>query len=131
MKKLVFLLTLCLCNLAIGRPIQDRKVDPEGFLKLRTELGIAPDENIVTATQKRWLRKPGQERWEMAELSTDQRSFVLKWAKEQGLYAPWKPSQPIYDKAFILGATTSRMQMRLTGRWSKWSAAGRLRSRPS
>ncbi len=42
-----------------------------------------------------------------------QRLFVLNWATEQELFAPWKPFYKMYDKALILGATTSRMQTRL------------------
>lgn len=113
MKKWLFLLALCLGNLAFASPIQDRKIDPIALSQLAFVLGLPQDADIVTETQKRWLRKLNQERWEVAELSSDQRSFVLNWGIEQGLYAPQKPVSKSYDKALILGATTSRMQMRL------------------
>jgi hypothetical protein len=72
-----------------------------------------PDSDVIVQTQKQWLRKAGQERWEQSELSKDQREFVLHWAEAQGLFSPWTPACQSYDKALILGATTSRMQLRL------------------
>ena len=113
MKKWLFLFAICLCSLTFASPIQDRKIDPPALAQLASALNISEDADIVVETQQRWLRKPNQERWEMAELSPDQRLFVLNWAAEQGLFAPWRPFYKTYDKALILGATTSRMQMRL------------------
>jgi hypothetical protein len=113
MKKLFFLFTICLCWLSFAVPIQDRKIDAAALSQLASVLDIPENSDIVAETQKRWLRKPTQERWELAELSPDQRSFVLDWSIKQGLFSAWKPALADYDKALILGATTSRMQMRL------------------
>jgi hypothetical protein len=113
MKKYLMSLMLCLCSLICANPIQDHKIDAGALSELALTLGIHPDKNIIDETQKRWLRKPGQERWELNEINSNQRVFVLNWAKENGLFADWKPSCQVYDKALILGATTSRMQMRL------------------
>lgn len=113
MKKWFLLFPICFCTLSCASPIQDRKIDPIALAELAAALNISKDANIVDATQQKWLRKPNQERWEVAELSPDQRRFVLNWATEQGFFAPWKPFYKSYDKALILGATTSRMQMRL------------------
>lgn len=113
MKKWFLFFAVSFCSLAFASPIQDRKIDPTALIQLATALNIPKDANIVEATQQRWLRKPNQERWEMTELSPDQRLFVLNWAKEQGLFTAWKPFYKSYDKALILGATTFRMQMRL------------------
>jgi len=113
MKKWLFLLTVCCNCLVFGLPIQDRKIDPAALSKLATALKIPSDADLIEETQKQWLRKPGQERWEIAELSPDQRLFVLNWAKKQGLFDAWRPLYSVYDKALILGATTSCMQMRL------------------
>ncbi len=113
MKKYLLLLIICLSNLSFALPIQDRQLDPVSLSELGAALKIPQDANFLDETQKHWLRKAGQERWQLAELSAEQRLFVLKWAKDQGLYSPWKPALKNYDKALILGATTSRMQMRL------------------
>lgn len=113
MKKWLFLFLICLRHLSFASPVQDRTIDPVALAQLAATLGIPPDTDIIAETQKRWLRKPGLERWEVAELPTDQKLFVLKWAREQGLFSPWKPLLKTYDKALILGATTSSMQRRL------------------
>ena len=126
MKKWLFLLAICLYSLTFASPIQDRKIDPTALSQLGLALDIPQNADIVVETQKHWLRKPGQERWEIAELSPDQRSFVLNWATEQGLFAPWRPVSKSYDKALILGATTSRMQMRLDYLRQLWNEGTRF-----
>ncbi len=126
MKKWLFLFVICLCSLTFASPIQDRKIDPTALSQLGSALDIPQNADIVIETQKRWLRKPNQERWEITELSPDQRLFVLNWATDQGLFAPWKPVSKIYDKALILGATTSRMQMRLAYLKQLWDEGTRF-----
>jgi len=127
MKKWLFLLAISLYSLTFASPIQDRKIDPTALSQLGSALNIPKDGNLVIETQKRWLRKAGQERWEMAELSQDQKLFVLNWATDQGLFAPWKPASKAYDKALILGATTSRMQMRLDYLKQLWNEGTRFK----
>lgn len=113
MKKWFLLLAISLCGLSSAAPIQDHKIDPNALSQLASALDIPQDADMISETQKRWLRKAGQERWELAELSSEQSLFVSDWAEKQGLFAPWKPAAKGYDKALILGATTSRMQLRL------------------
>ena len=100
-------------QLSFAAPIQDHKIDPVALCQLASAMDIPQNADIIVETQKHWLRKAGQERWELTELSPEQRIFVLDWAEKQGLFSPWKPASDAYDKALILGATTSRMQMRL------------------
>ncbi len=111
MKKYL-LLAVSFCSLSFSSPMQDRAIDPAALSELCLALNIS-DNDIIRETQQQWLRKPGQERWELTELSLEQKRFVLDWAEKQGLFAPWKPACDQYDEALILGATTSRMQMRL------------------
>jgi len=113
MKKCLILLVLCFSALIFASPIQDRRIEQAALCELALGLGIAPDKNIIEETQKHWLRKPGQERWEVSEINPDQRFFVLNWAQEQGIFDDWQPFYRVYDKALILGAATSRMQIRL------------------
>ncbi|MES2121912.1 MAG: hypothetical protein V4492_03935 [Chlamydiota bacterium] len=113
MKRWILFLAICLTRLCISAPLQDRTLDPQELLILGSALGIAEGSDFIAETQKRWLRPSGQERWEMDELSAEQRAFVLEWGKEHGLFAQWQPSLSSYDTALILGATTCRMQMRL------------------
>ncbi len=113
MKKCLLFLAICLSSLSFAAPIQDHVIDSTALSELCLALNIPQDADIIAETQKQWLRKPGQERWEIAELSPEQRLFVLNWAEKQGLFTSWKPAYENYDKALILGATTSRMQLRL------------------
>lgn len=113
MKKWLILFTLFFYALSIAAPLQERKIDPPALALLASKLGLFPTEDIIAQTQKYWLRKLNQERWEVTELPLDKRLFVLTWAAEQGLFSDWKPACKEYDKALILGATTSGMQKRL------------------
>ncbi len=113
MKNLFFFLFLSFYSLGFASPIQQHQINPQALRELAAGLNIPEEADLIEETQKRWLRKPNQERWEMAELSLDQREFVLDWAAEQNILADWKPSEMLYDKALILGATTGHMRLRL------------------
>jgi hypothetical protein len=125
MKKWVIAL-FSFCAVIFASPLQERTLNSAALRDLATNLGIDPNEDLVSETQKRWLRKPGQERWEVAELPPEERAFVLNWAKEQGLYDAWLPACTTYDKAIILGATTSRMQLRLDYLREMWNEGVRF-----
>lgn len=126
MKKWLFLLAICLLSITFADPIQDRKIAPAALKELASFLQIPEDADLIAETQKRWLRKPGQERWEMSEIASEQKAFVLNWAKQQGLLDPWKPLDRHYDKALILGATTSRMKARLDYLVELWEKGTRF-----
>lgn len=113
MNKFLFLLVSCFCSFNFAVPLQDHKLDLNAISQLGRALGFPQDGDLIAETQKRWLRKPHQEAWEVEELSVEQKLLVLNWAKEQGLYAPWKPALKEYEKALILGASTAQMQKRL------------------
>ena len=68
---------------------------------------------MLEETQKHWIRRPGTERWDMQELSSQQSLLVFNWAQEQNLFASWIPTYSFYDKAILLGGATPRMQARL------------------
>lgn len=127
MKKWLLLFSVVICSLSFASPIRDHKIDPAALSKLTSALAIPQDADLIAETQKQWLRKPGQERWELAELSQEQRDFVLRWAKEQGIFSAWTPAYKTYDKALILGATTSRMQMRLDYLKELWRKGTRFK----
>jgi hypothetical protein len=127
MKKWFLLCAIGLSSIAFALPIQDRTIDPQALLKLTSALGIPKDADIIAETQKKWLRKANQERWEMNELSVEQREFVLQWARENGVFTAWTPLDQTYDKALILGATTSRMQLRLEYLKSLWEQGIRFK----
>jgi len=106
-----FLLLLTFCHTCFAAPLQNHKINPTALHELMEALHISGD--IIKETQKHWIRPPDKERWEINELTLDQRSCVLNWAQKQDLYAEWKPASNVYDVALILGATTPSMQLRL------------------
>ena len=126
MKKYFLLIALCISSFVAALPIKDHTIDSTALSELASGLGIPADADLIKETQKRWLRKAGQERWEIAELSSEQKNFVLNWATNQNLYAAWKPAVKAYDKALILGATTSRMQLRLNYLKQLWNEGTRF-----
>lgn len=113
-------------NVAFGSSVPERKLNPEALKILFEYFGI-DQQNPLGDTQKKWLRKPGQERWQVPELPDEQRNFVLQWAAEQGFFAPLKPTKMEYDKALILGATTARMEKRLNYLTKLWSEGVRFK----
>lgn len=110
MRLFVSICLLFLTALLDATPLRTSDVNPRG---LATVLGIPVDADLLLETQKRWLRPIGQDRWEVAELSTQTREIVIEWAKEQGMFAPWYPILQKYDKAVILGSSTISMKERL------------------
>ncbi len=113
-------------KVVFATPLLDRTLDPVAVHQLASALGISEDQDLIEQTQQQWLRKPGNERWEMSEISAEKKEFVLRWARKQGLFSDWQPSRKEYDKALILGATTSRMQMRLDFLKDLWNKGVRF-----
>lgn len=118
------LLSLFSTTLLFGAPIQEKSIDRKDLKELTNYLHIPEEGDLIEETQKRWLRKPTQERWEMQELSTEERDYVLSWGERVGLFSDWLPAQKHYDQALILGATTERMEMRLNYLKKLWEKSG-------
>ncbi len=121
MKKWIFCFTLCLSSFIVAAPMQNHHIDADSLSQLTALFGISEDADLIAETQRLWLRKPHQERWEMDELSNEKRCFVLNWGKKQGFFDPWMPLEQNYDKALILGATTGVMQLRLNYLKDLWN----------
>lgn len=92
--------------------IQHHQINEEAIRHLANEFGLT-DSDLLNATQKNWLRKPNQERWDMQELTLNQREIVIRWAESHGLFREGFPSKKTYDQAIIFGAATPAMQKRL------------------
>ena len=100
------------------------------LLKLLAEFGIEHDgtlDDIVNKTQASWLRKPGQERWDLASEKT------AKLAQNQGLFRACgcmdevAPALMQYDYAIVMGALTARMRMRLAYAVELWKNGVRFK----
>ncbi len=127
MQRLIFLFLLSVFSGVLSAlPLRDSRINAQALAVLTSSLGIPENADIIAETQKRWLRKAG-ERWEMAELSDEQKQTVLDWATEQGMFSSEKPCRSSYDKALILGATTSRMKKRLNYLKELWEEGVRFR----
>ncbi len=70
-------------------------------------------QSIVDATQKEWLRRPGQERWHMQEKFTDKRDDFLLLFDELHILNEIKPTQKKYTYVLFLGAALYRTRTRL------------------
>ncbi len=79
-------------------PLHNYILEESSVRELATQLDIPPEANLVETTQRHWLRKLGQERWEMEEIDSEKRRFVIDWAKQQGMFSEWRPFQKQYDK---------------------------------
>lgn len=70
--------------------------------------------SIVEATQKRWIRPAGKERWEVEDtLTASQRDAVMAFSAKKRFFKEIKPAHLNYEYAFVLGATVSRMEKRM------------------
>ena len=85
--------------------------------KLFKVLNLPTDGSLIQMNeiaQKKLLRKPGQERWDMdKEAYTDKKEQILPILDEIGLLQEKKPSRHNYDYILVLGALVNRMRDRL------------------
>ena len=102
--------------------IENNKPVP-ALLKLFNALGITHNNDILALNklaQENFLRKPGQERWNMPEMYPDKRSQILPILEELGVIEEILPSASSYDFIFIHGGFISRMRKRLHFLNSLW-----------
>ena len=119
-------LAICISSMVVAAPLENRSLDKQDVRELMVELGSSYEADIIEETQSKWLRPKGKERWEILEISKEQKQFVLDWAQAQGLYSSWEPTSNHYDKALILGATTGHMTMRLNYLKELWNKGVRF-----
>lgn len=81
----------------------------------------------VQITQKEWLRKPGQERWQIENTQEDKRALVMPYMSALGCVEERFPLRQEYDYAFILGATLASMRYRLAYLQSCWDRGVRFK----
>jgi hypothetical protein len=69
--------------------------------------------SIVAATQAAWLRKPGLERWHMEELITTNKDEIILALDRLGYTKEVRPHFNHYHYAIVLGASITRVRLRL------------------
>lgn len=82
--------------------------------------------SIVQATQKEWLRTPGKERWEIAEIFADKRNAFFDIFQKLNLVQAIQPSHRHYKYALVLGATVLRMRNRMAYLVEQWQRGVRF-----
>lgn len=69
--------------------------------------------DTIEQTQKHWLRKPGQERWDIEQYVTDNERQIRSIFDSLGMVKALVPQYQEYDYVFILGALFGRIKTRL------------------
>ncbi len=114
--------------------LRNALLDPRGnptkqLLDLLAFLHIQHDgtlESIVQATQKEWLRQAGKERWQVEEKYAELHEQLMPYLEKVITLQEIKPLQKQYDYAVILGATVSRIRMRLAYLADLWHSGLRV-----
>lgn len=122
-QKLFFILFFMGCPMSqtLSSPLD---TPPPDLLKLLAILGIQHDGTLVginKITQEKFLRKPGQERWEMEEVYEDKRFLILPLLEKLGVIYAIFPSSQHYDTIIIHGAVVETMRQRLRFLDTLWS----------
>lgn len=100
-----------------GQGMTEELSVPEAMVSLQEHLNMSVSRDWRGAAQgfSRWARKPGQERWELAELdlSPDKETQVQEDLRQLGFVQALKPVKEQYDYGVILGATCPGMLERI------------------
>ena len=81
---------------------------------------------IVEQTQKAWLRKPGQERWDLEERYENLKDNIISLLGQLNLLDEILPTQLYYDYAIMLGASVGRVRSRLSYLLEQWQKGVRF-----
>ena len=77
-------------------------------------------DSIVDATQKKWLRQPGKERWEMEEMRRENNDAYYDLFGKVGFLYDIDASRQYYDYALLLGCSLPAMRARLVFLKKQW-----------
>jgi hypothetical protein len=114
MKKIIAAIFLLISSLCFADKTSFFDNDLKQLLEVMAVSHDGTPQSIVEATQKKWIRPAGKERWEVEDtLTAAQRTAVMDFCTKKGFFREIKPAHLNYDYAFILGATVSRMEKRM------------------
>jgi hypothetical protein len=82
--------------------------------------------SIVQATQKKWLRPYGKERWETPEVAEEKRAKIVELAEKLGFISEIAPIRKKSATCLIHGGTVSRMQLRISYLGALWEEGVRF-----
>ncbi len=125
----LFGITSCISYVSanLDLPISNEELNrcqPAGSLLELLSLLDVEHENtmpsIIQATQDKWLRKKGTERWEIASLYEDKRNEITPLLMRMNLVQEINPHDKHYAYAIILGATLSSVRERIEFMLRQW-----------
>jgi len=123
MRKLMFVFMMAFMT------VYGKEEVPPALLQLLQVMEVSHDgtlRSIVDATQARWIRPAGKERWEIADLPAEKKERVIDLAEELGFFGEIVPKHGEFDYALVLGATVFRMQKRIETLIRLWDAGVRF-----
>lgn len=100
-------------------------------LKLLELTGVQHDgtlDDTVKQTQDQWLRKPGQERWDIEKYTIQNEQELWTVFSKLGLCDAAKPQYQEYEHALILGALFKRIADRMQYLVDLWKQGTRFKS---
>jgi hypothetical protein len=123
------------CNNTNWQPKADLILDQDGSPKpclvdLLSTFNIKHNgtlDDIVAHTQVSWLRKPGQERWDMQDMSVENLAGVNDQLRACGCIGEIKPALKQYDYVLVMGALASRMRTRIAYALQLWQSGVRFK----
>lgn len=101
-------------HIAIPKPLSDTF----------DQLGIKHDgkiQGIVTAAQKKWLRKKGQERWNIPPIAIQDKARFIRNCRSLGLIDEISPTKKHYEYCVVLGAAVPGIKVRLAHLMKLWN----------
>ena len=111
-------------NVACAGPLLEHGKPSEALLRIFEILDIKHDgtaAGVNRAAQEKLLRKPGQERWQMANPHEGKRSQLLPVFASLGMLGEVKPKYQSYDYIILYGASVPGMKARLQFLEQLWS----------
>lgn len=127
--------TISLSNPSINAWPLTNHIHIQALKNLLQETNIVYDQtfdHMVAATQQEqptgWLRPRGKERWEIAEIFAEKRTILFKQFDQLGMLAQISPTKKQYDYVLFLGATLSRVRLRLQYLFDLWENGVRFKS---
>lgn len=105
-------------------------VIPDALNNIFKELGIERSEKIpplIAAVQSKWLRKSGQERWQMPVITIEHQTELSSNFRELGLIDEIYPLSKQYNYALVLGCSVPKVKLRLAHLVKLWNEGIRFK----
>jgi hypothetical protein len=115
----------------IASVLYDNKKEPStALLNVLTHFGIEEKTwpNIVQATQEKWLRGSGKERWDVHEISTQNSYKNYALFSSINMTKTFESTLSLYEDALILGGTLQNVRARFYFLKQEWERGMRFKN---